>query len=222
MFAMPRLIFFTLLLLSLLPSALHSAWQQDPTPTASPDIAILSPLPGQALQGGVQIAGNTAVDGFQSTELAFSYVDDTTGSWFLIAQSAEPVANSLLAQWDTTTITDGVYTLRLVVTLANGSQRTVTVPGVRVRNYSAIETDTPTPVTPTATSQPGEAPTATPAPAPTLTPIPPTATPLPPNPAQLSPQAVLVGMGQGILVILGLFALIGLYTTIRALILRKP
>ena len=75
------------------------------------------------------------------------------------------------------------------------------------------------PPAPTATLPP--APSETPVP-PTATPIPPTATPLPPNPAQLSPQAVLVGMGQGILVILGLFALIGLYTTIRALILRKP
>jgi len=203
------------------PEIFHRPWQQGPTPADGPVIALHSPLPGQALQGIVPIMGNTAIEGFLSAELSFAYFDDRTGTWFLIAEYSVPVADGILAQWDTTTISDGNYTLRLEVALQNGEQQTVTVAGVRVRNYTPIETNTPTSPAPTATSVPGNTPTPTLTPTVTLTLPPLTITPLPSNPVQISNQDVLASLGQGALATLGLFAVLGCYGLIRTLINHK-
>ena len=197
-----------------------------PTPTASPapKAAITQPQAGQPVQGNVQISGSSAIDGFQSAELAFAYHDDPTGTWFLIAQSDAPVEGGVLGAWDTTTITDGDYDLRLSVRRGDGSQSQATVAGVRVRNYTPVETDTPTPQQPPAAGQqatpaPQEEPTSGPAPTATLAAagaaLPAAATPLPPNPAQLSLGDVLRTLGKGVLAIMGVFVLIGVYGMIR-------
>jgi hypothetical protein len=199
--------------------------QSAPTPTASSSIVISSPVSGQALQGTISIEGNTMIEGFQDAELSFSYFNNPTNTWFLISQSTEPVANGLLAQWDTTTLSDGVYTLRLAVMRNNGQQITTTVPGVRVRNYTPVETNTPTPLPPTstitATPVPGDTPIPTYTDTPTATPVPPSATPLPSNPLQLSGHQVVINIGKGALTVVGLFALLGFYQMIRSLFRRK-
>ena len=225
---MRRLIFmFLTAILLLSPGSSVLAQGETPSPpTETPAAAvgkpdIRSPLPGQALQGTVPISGTTAITGFQSAEIDFAYSDNPLDTWFLITQSQTPVDNGELAQWDTTTITDGVYSLRLTVTLSDGSQQTATINGLRVRNYTPIETDTPTPVTPTATPVPGDTVVPTITPTPTTTPIPPTATPLPPNPAQLSTTDILGSAGRGALAILGFFVLIGFYRSIRSISRRK-
>jgi len=188
------------------------------TPTPTPAIVLVSsPVPGQALQGNVTVSGNTAVQGFQSGELSFAYPNSSTGTWFLIQESSEPVANSTLALWDTTTITDGVYDLRLVVTLQDGSQKTFIVPGVRVRNYTPIETNTATPVTPTSTPLPGDTPVPSETPTPTVSPIPPTSTALPANPAEISQGDVRQSLLKGGLAAVGIFALIGIYRGLKRL-----
>ena len=187
--------------------------------------AIHSPLGGQAVQGIVPLTGNTAMEGFISAELSFAYLNNPTDTWFLIAQSDTPVENDILAQWDTTTISDGDYSLRLVVRLNDGSEHSTSVEGVRVRNYTAIEADTPTPTVPTPTPQasetlvPTQTPTITLTPTATLVPITPTAPP--PNPAELSSDAILSSVGRGILAVIGLFALLGLYQGIRSLFRRR-
>lgn len=124
-------------------------FQAKPTPTlfskvGDISINISSPLPGQALQGSVSIQGETNVQGFTHGELSFAYTNDTTDTWFLI-QSMDAPGRGELFRWDTTAITDGNYKLRLVVTLKDGRQSTVIISGLRVRNYSPIETDTPAP-----------------------------------------------------------------------------
>jgi hypothetical protein len=194
-----------------------------PTPTPAPKASISQPQAGQPVQGNVQISGSSAIDGFQSAELAFAYHDDPTGTWFLIAGSEVPVDGGVLGTWDTTTITDGDYDLRLAVRRSDGSGSQATVAGVRVRNYTPVETDTPTPQHPAAagqaTSAPQEAPASEPAPTATLAIAgeeqPPAATPLPPNPAQLSFVDVLLTLGKGVLAIMGVFVLIGVYGMIR-------
>jgi hypothetical protein len=163
----------------------------------------------------VSISGNNAIDGFQSSELFFGYANNPTDTWFLITRNDQPVKDGELAQWDTTTITDGNYTLRLIVSFSDGTQSVATVPNVRVRNYSPIETDTPTPITPTATQVPGDMPISTITPTATITPKPPTPTPLPTNPAELSSANIIAGVGKGALATMGLFILLGLYITIR-------
>jgi hypothetical protein len=201
--------------------------------TATPNVLLSSPMGGQALQGVVAIRGNTAVASFQSASLAFSYSGDATGTWFLIIESEAPVAYDIIAQWDTTTITDGNYDLHLSVRLTDGSQFSVTVEGLRVRNYSAVEADTATPPAPSATPSPptqGEtiestqaAPTltATTTTTATVTPNPPTITPLPPNPAELSQADIVNTFSKGGAAALALFALLGVYLAGRA-VLRRP
>lgn len=213
--------------LSLFSSVVYILWLafwpnyfQPAAPTPPAGAAITSPAGGQALQGVVSIQGNTAVDGFQAAELSFSYSNNPTQTWFLILQSDTPVANGLLAQWDTTVISDGIYTLRLVVLHTDGSQETIIVAGVRVRNYTTIETDTPAPPTPTATPAPQDTSEPTLSPTPTVEQAPTgilTATQLPLNPLQVSRLDVAASVGMGAMAGLGILVLLGLYQALRLL-----
>lgn len=185
--------------------------QDEPTSTPVP-ASISSPLPGQALQGSVPIAINLEAQEFQGIEISFAYQDDPTDTWFLIFASDEAAASADLPQWDTTTLTDGEYTLRVELRHADGGQTSMTVPDLRVRNYTAVETDTPVP---TDTAAPGDTPVPTSTATATITPIPPTGTPLPPNPAQLNTRDITFSLGKGALGAAAALALIGLYSAIK-------
>jgi hypothetical protein len=104
---------------------------------------ITSPRQGEALQGILSIQGSSDVAGFALQDVSFAYASDRTGTWFQIASSDKPVKQDVIATWDTTTITDGDYVLRLRVYLQDGSSLDFTVPNLRVRNYTPIETSTP-------------------------------------------------------------------------------
>ncbi len=168
--------------------------------------AVVSPRPGEALQGLVTITGTSDVIGFASYEITFAYPDDLTGTWFLISQSSQPVQGETLAVWDTTAITDGNYALRLLVFLDDGTSLEVRVPDLRVRNYTPVETATPGP---TSASGTATLPVVTPA-------IPlPTSTPLPPNPAALTSSRILTSLGYGALAAIAGIALFGVYAALR-------
>jgi hypothetical protein len=154
----------------------------------------------------VTITGSSNVAGFASAEVSFAYANDPTGTWFLITSSGQPVAQGTLAVWDTMTITDGLYTLRLRVKLGNGSYVDAIVPDLRVRNYTQVETSTPTAAPLQATPVTNATATATPYPTPTF---------LPPNPAGLSPSSIYASLGYGALIVAALFLLFGLYTRLR-------
>lgn len=171
-----------------------------------------SPEDGAILSGAIEIKG-TALFGWN---LSFSYADDSSGTWFTLAQSPDPVSDAILATWDTTTISDGAYILRLHVSAADGVQDFKI--NVRVRNYSQLETPTlaatPT-LSPTSTlisALPTEgkatftaaAATYTPIPSPTISP------PLPLNPAILAPRDVAVTFGKGVLGVVILFITSGM------------
>jgi len=85
------------------------------TPVATQFLFIQSPVTGQALQGTIPILGDLAASGFSSAELLFSYADNPTGTWFLIQIFTEVPEDGPLVQLDTTTISDGSYTLLLVI-----------------------------------------------------------------------------------------------------------
>jgi len=194
------------------PTSTAPVFAGTPSASAEPSLSVQSPAAGQAVQGSVSIEGRSAVPGFVSAELAFAYTGDPTGTWFLIAEASQPVQNGVLAQWDTGAITDGDYDLRLRVVLQNGNHMETLVRGLRVRNYTPVETDTPTPVTPTLTQVPGETPVVTP-----TREIRPTPTPLPLNPAELTSRDILGSPGKGVLAIVGLFALLGAYRLARSI-----
>jgi len=190
--------------------------------TSTPDSPQLTaPGIGQALQGSVPIEGHIPASGFAGAELSFAYQSDSPRTWFLISELDEIPADPVLARWDTTTITDGEYVLRLVVTNVDGSQTSDTVNGLRVRNYSPIETLTPSPIASTATPEPGDTPVPTTTPTPTISPVPPTPTPLAPNPAQINRMDILINMGRGALAILAFLGLLAIYQTIKSRI-RRP
>jgi hypothetical protein len=188
--------------------------------SAQATVTIASLAPSQTVTGVVTITGTSATDGFVSAEISFSYVGDISGTWFLIA-TVQPVTDGFLATWDTTSISDGDYTLRLRVTLADGTYLDVLIPDLHVRNYTPTFTPLPptpttSPIIPTATITP--TPTITPSPTSTLTPTStpvPTPTALPVNPAILPSLDILTSVIYGGLAATLLFSLLALYLRLR-------
>ncbi len=180
----------------------------------SPPIAITSPAPDEILRGQVTITGKVDVPSFVSAQLDFTYASNPTDTWFTIQTFSQPLVDSTLATWDTASITDGDYILRLRVSFEDGTFQDVTVP-VKIGNDFA----------PTPTSEPTSTPEAdsvlipTPfllAASPTPTDVPrPTPTPLPSNPVSLGQNQIYASLGRGALVILGLFALAGIIMRVR-------
>lgn len=180
----------------------------------SPPVAITSPAADAVLRGQVTISGRLDLVSFLSARLEFAYASDPTDTWFPIQTFSQPVLDSTLASWDTTSITDGSYILRLRVTLEDGTVQEATVP-VQIGN-DALPTATPE-LTPTPDAETASLPTPfllAASPTPTEAPRP-TPTALPPNPAALEQNEVYGSLGRGALVILGLFALAGLIIRVR-------
>lgn len=181
----------------------------------SPPIAITSPLAGDILRGQIAITGTTDVANFTSAQLDFKYASDVAENWFILQTFSQPMQNSVLLTWDTNSISDGDYVLRLRVILNDGSFQDVTVP-VKVQND--IPLSTPTVIT---TPTPGVVDAQIPTPfllaaSPTPTEVPrPTPTPLPHNPVALEQNQILISLGRGALVIIGLFIFAGLVIRIR-------
>ncbi|HLO31268.1 MAG TPA: hypothetical protein VK249_19115 [Anaerolineales bacterium] len=180
----------------------------------SPPIAITSPVADEVLRSQVSITGRMDVPNFASAQLDFAYVANPTDTWFNIQTFSQPPVDSTLATWDTTSITDGDYVLRLRVNFDDGTFQEVTVP-IKIGNDAL-----PTPTAgPTATPEAELAFLPTPfllAASPTPTEVPrPTPTALPANPAALGQNQIYVSLGRGALVILGLFALAGLIIRVR-------
>jgi hypothetical protein len=175
------------------------------TPTPDPQmIYIASPVEGSLVQNQVSISGKTDVNGFSRSEVEFSYSNNPQETWFLLSRSDQPVKDGLLALWDTASITDGDYSIRLRVFFTDGSWRDAIVLGIRVRNYTATQTPVFTPterIIPT--SLPAETFT------PTSSPMP-TPSPLPENMAEISISQVLSSLGRGALITVVLFILLGL------------
>jgi hypothetical protein len=180
---------------------------------ASP-VAITSPAPQEILRGQVTITGKVDLPSFTSAQLDFGYASDPTNTWFPIQTFSQPITDPALATWDTTSITDGDYILRLRVVLQDGSSQEATVP-VKIGN-DFIPTATPEA---TSTPEPDTVFIPTPfllASSPTPTDVPrPTPTALPPNPVSLGQNQIYVSLGRGALVILGLFALAGIIIRVR-------
>jgi hypothetical protein len=175
--------------------------------------AITSPTMGQVLQGQVSITGRSDASNFVSAEMAFAYASNPTNTWFLISTSFQPVTNDVLATWDTTSISDGGYTLRLRVNILDGSFQDATVT-VQVRNYTAV-------VTPSSAPTPTELALQIPTPlllipsaTPTALPLP-TPTPLPPNPAAITQNEIYASLRGGALIIAGIFLAFGIFLRLR-------
>jgi hypothetical protein len=175
-------------------------------------VVVDSPRPGDALQGQVVINGTTDLEGFQSYEVSFAYQQDATSTWFPLYSGKEAVKEGALATWDTTIISDGTYRLRVMVFLGDGRAVQTVVSGLRVRNYTAVETTTPAPER----TLEGQSTSVTGDYVPEGAALSPTAN----NPAQIRGTDLGSSLALGGLVALGLFVLIGLYLAVRALFRR--
>lgn len=107
-------------------------------------VRILSPQKDEVLQGKIDIVGTATGIGFQYAEISFRFHNSESGTWFLISQIGEPKNDELLASWDTSMIVDGNYQLKIQAYYEDGHTIESIIGNLRIRNYSAIETVTPT------------------------------------------------------------------------------
>lgn len=181
-----------------------------------PAVAITSPLPGDILRGVVTITGRMDDPNFLSAQLDFTYASIPADTWFTLQAFSQPVLDSALTEWDTLSMTDGEYLLRLRLTRTDGSFLDVTVP-VTVQNDEPIATataiSTSTPVADIEVQIPTPFLLAS-SPTPTEPPLP-TPTALPVNPVALNRNAIYMSLGRGALVILGLFIFAGILLRLR-------
>jgi len=179
-------------------------------------VAITSPRADDVLRGSIAITGTTDVPDFLSAQLDFKYASDSTENWFTLQTSSQPTLDSTLSTWDTTSITDGNYILRLQVFLTDGTSQEVTVP-ISILNDSTIPTPTVTPTSTPETIFLGQVPTPfLLAASPTPTDVPrPTPTPLPVNPISLNQSKIYASLTRGALVVIGLFVFAGIILRFR-------
>ncbi len=134
-------LFVSLLLLAgwaLLPSAGRAA--AGPAAQDQGLAVVTSPLEGAGAAGLLPISGTATHPQFERYELSFAYSPNPTDTWFPIApRGTAPVVNELLGRWDTSQISDGIYTLRLRVFYGEGAFLEAFVGNLRVQNA------TPTP-----------------------------------------------------------------------------
>lgn len=84
-------------------------------------LRIDSPVQDQVVGGTVEITGSADITGLVRYRVEFAYDPNPTGTWFLIAESATPIRDGILAVWETAAIHEGEYLLRLSAYLADGS-----------------------------------------------------------------------------------------------------
>ena len=120
------------------------------------DMAIITkPTSNSVIQGSVEIRGSADHPSFQFYIIEYSPEPVSGDQWHIVGQIQEsPVVNGLLERWDTTSIADGSYTLRLRVVRLDGNYSEYFVQQVVISNSQPIPTDTPTgeAITVTATS----------------------------------------------------------------------
>ena len=102
----------------------------------TPGLYITSPQSGSVVEGIVEIRGSIPEEDFSSAKVSYSYAQGTEENWFLITRLDRAVQDDVLATWDTTTITDGNYQLKLVLKTSTGNTYEVIVKDIQVANYS--------------------------------------------------------------------------------------
>jgi hypothetical protein len=150
-------VFFSLILIALAVTARTRA--QD-----NSSAQITTPKAGDPLFGLVSIQGTASNPNMQRYLLEFDSQDSDVDRWFLIAGPiTQQVKDGVLAQWNTTTVPDGRYQIRLRVVLRDGTVLSDIVQNLRVNNKqpTPLPTGLPsaTPVPPTAPPTAGPSPT---------------------------------------------------------------
>ena len=82
-------------------------------------IAITSPKAGDSLQGTVTLQGSANIPNFGFFK--YEYAPRATNNWSTIQAKRDTVTDGSLGDWDTSVLTPGDYSLRLVVTDNQGN-----------------------------------------------------------------------------------------------------
>lgn len=157
-------------LLVLLPLLLITAAFQviEPVgPPLNPNAAITWPLPVYAVSGQVEIEGSANLPGQTSYFIEFRALNpDLTPlaaaePWIpATLPSSSPVINGVLGLWDTTIAPDGLYEVRMRISVTGGSETIVRVSPLRIDNANLLPVETPE-VGATISAPTGGAPTVT-------------------------------------------------------------
>lgn len=129
----------------------------DAAPPLQTQIEVTSPRPNAVLRGSVSIQGTANHPEFWKYEVHFAPgMNPPDNSWSVLLVREESVVNGQLAVWDTNTVPDGTYSLRLRVVRNDGNWEDLVIRPVSVQNQEPVPTETPeaTP-TPLATLTPG-------------------------------------------------------------------
>lgn len=198
----------TILLRFLIPLMMSlGTWSQ-----VTPGLYFLSPSEGEVVSGTVAIKGSLPEDGFAYAELSYAFSDGQSSNWFLITRMEQVVHDDILAYWDTTTITDGVYRLRLSVHEKNNTVHEIYLENIRVGNYTHFETPTATTAAVISTEvqttlmEPTVTPTVVQSPRPTD---------LPANPAAIEPADFKFSVGTGLVLTVLILAVLAIYAYFR-------
>lgn len=175
--------------------------------TSTGSVFIDSPVEGEYLQGAVTVTGGMDAKEFLSYEVSFTYDENKPNpTWFLISKANNQVQKGTIAIWDTTTITDGDYRLRVLVQLNDGSQISKIVNHLHVSNYSPVDSNGA--VQSATQSVPRIL-------APTVQAALPVAVDLPANPAELTRVDLSISFTKGIIYTILVFAVLGVYLGLR-------
>lgn len=126
---------------------------------------ISSPQPFSTLRGVVSLNGTATHPEFQRFQLYFKS-ESVPDDWHFMFEQTNQVTNGLLGTWDTRSVPDGTYALRLRVVRQDGNYDETVANGLLVANSRPVDTPTPTP-----TEEPPDEPEATSTPASTPTPV---------------------------------------------------
>jgi len=179
-----------------------------PANVVTPGLYITSPLEGQVIQGVVEVQGSIPDGDFAYAELSYAFEESDSANWFIISRIDTPIQDGILAFWDTTTITDGIYRIRLAVYQTDGDSAEVIIKAIRVGNYTQYDTATPAPVSVDSTATPQQM-------TPTLTAIP-EPTDFLENPASISQEDIAVSTTSAIIIILLGIVIVGIYLFFRS------
>ncbi len=167
-------------------------------------VALRSPREGDFLRGTITLTGNSDVPGFSLMSLHFAHQTDGPETWFLLYESQTPVRDGPLATWDTNLVSDGMYQLRIQVTLEDGRVLEDIVPNLTIANDLPEVTPTPRDGTPGPAVE-----------SPRVSSTSPPATPLPENPLRVEEAALVRALKTGAGATLTLMILLFLYRRMR-------
>jgi hypothetical protein len=95
-------------------------------------INIASPKAGEEIKGAVELKGDANIPNFGFYKYEFAPLG--TEAWQAIEASRKPVKNDVLGPWDTSSVAQGDYQLRLVVTDNQGTALPACVIPLRIKN----------------------------------------------------------------------------------------